>query len=117
MSSRVRIAINRIRVYGRIIMKPIIVHYINIGNLDPLDVRPYIEDVRRMCTYDGEYHAIFIPVKDRETKIDCLNPVVLKNVEGKEVFINKLNYLKYRTEEIIEKFPFTNNNILLVEKA
>lgn len=97
-------------------MKPVLVHYINIGNIDNLEVAEYINKIKDICTYDGEYHSIFIPVRDRETQVDCLNPVVLKNLEGKEVFINKLNYLKHRTEEMIKNFPFINRNILLVEK-
>ena len=97
-------------------MKPIIVHYINVGNLDNGDIRQYIGRIRDMCTYDGEYHCIFMPVTDRETKIDCLNPVTSREVHGKKVFLDKLNYLKHRVEEIVQKFPFTNRNILLIEK-
>ena len=97
-------------------MKPVIVHYINIGNVDTRDVSPYINRVKDMCTYDGEYHSIFIPVRDRETQIECLNPTSIKELDDKQVFINKLNYLKHRTEEIIAKFPFTNNNMLLIER-
>lgn len=97
-------------------MKPVIVHYINIGNIELVEVSPYMDRVRGMCTYDGEYHSIFIPVKDRETQIECLNPTSIKELDGKQVFINKLNYLKHRTDEIIKKFPFTNTNILLIEK-
>jgi len=97
-------------------MKPVIVHYINVGNIEFIDVSPYMDRVRRMCTYDGEYHSIFVPVKDRETQIECLNPTSIKELDGRQVFINKLNYLKHRTDEIIKKFPFTNTNILLIEK-
>lgn len=98
-------------------MKPVIVHYINIGNIDVIDVSSYMDRVRGMCTYDGEYHSIFIPVRDRETQIECLNPTSIKEMDGKQVFINKLNYLQHRTDEIIKKFPFTNKNMLLVEKV
>ena len=98
-------------------MKPVIVHYINIGNIDVIDVSSYMDRVRGMCTYDGEYHSIFIPVRDRETQIEFLNPTSIKEMDGKQVFINKLNYLQHRTDEIIKKFPFTNKNVLLVEKV
>ena len=97
-------------------MKPVIVHYINVGNIELLEVSLYMEKVKNMCTYDGEYHSIFIPVRDRETQIECLNPTSIKELEGKQVFINKLKYLQHRTDEIIKKFPFTNTNILLIEK-
>ncbi len=97
-------------------MKPVIVHYINVGNIELIEVSSYMDRVRDMCTYDGEYHSIFIPVTERETQIDCLNPISIKGLDDKQVFINKLNYLKHRTDEIIKKLPFTNTNILLVEK-
>ena len=97
-------------------MKPVIVHYINVGNIELLEVASYMHKVKDMCTYDGEYHSVFIPVTDRETQIECLNPTSIKELDGKQVFINKLNYLKHRTEEIIAKFPFTNTNMLLIEK-
>tara|TARA_R110000772_G_scaffold154486_1_gene265489 strand:- start:2001 stop:2297 length:297 start_codon:yes stop_codon:yes gene_type:complete len=97
-------------------MKPVIVHYINVGNIELSEVASYVYKVKDMCTYDGEYHSVFIPVRDRETQIECLNPTSIKELDDKQVFINKLNYLKHRTEEIIAKFPFTNNNILLIEK-
>ncbi len=98
-------------------MKPVIVHYINVGNIELSEVASYVYKVKDMCTYDGEYHSVFIPVRDRETQIECLNPTSIKELDDKQVFINKLNYLKHRTEEIIAKFPFTNNNILLIEKT
>ena len=97
-------------------MKPVIVHYINVGNIELSEVASYVYKVKDMCTYDGEYHSVFIPVRDRETQIECLNPTSIKELDDKQVFINKLNYLKHRTEEIIAKFPFTNNNILLIER-
>ena len=97
-------------------MKPVLVHYINVGNLDHQDTYQYIQEIISLCTYDGEYHSVFLPVKDQETRIDCLNPVHIKECDGKEKFISKLNYLKHRTKEIVDKFPYTNRNILLIEK-
>jgi hypothetical protein len=97
-------------------MKPVLVHYVNVGNLDHTEISGYMQQIMQLCTYDGEYHTVFLPVRNQETKIDCLNPVHIKECDGKEKFINKLNYLKHRTKEIVDKLPYTNKNILLVEK-
>ena len=96
-------------------MKPIIVHYINIGNLDNVEVSEYINNIKQTFTYNEEYHSIFIPIINKETYIDCLNPIVLPE-EEREKYIKKIENLKKNVEEMLKEFPFLNKNELLIEK-
>lgn len=96
-------------------MKPIIVHYINIRNLDNLEVSEYINNIKQTLKYNEEYHSIFIPIRDKETYIDCLNPVVLLE-EERENYIKKIENLKKNVEEMLKEFPFLNKNELLIER-
>ena len=97
-------------------MKPVLVHYINVGNLDHMDIRAYIEQIKNECNYDGEYHAVFIPVRGQDTKIECLNPIIFEDSREKRNFVNRLNGMTYKVDELINKIPYMSRNILLIER-
>ena len=97
-------------------MKPVLVHYINIGNLDNLEVSDYIERIKMTLTYDYEYHCIFLPVREQSTRIEILNPQIINEKDEKNKFISNLNNLKKQTEDMMKNFPFLNKKLLLIEK-
>ena len=99
-------------------MKPVLVHYINVGNLDEADVQGYIGSIADSCkdSYKGEYHALFIPVRGQETKVECLNPIALDKGEERDKIINNINNLKFNVGEMIRKAPYMSKNILLIER-
>ncbi len=81
--------------------KTILVFYINVGNSSSEEAKKIVESVRDSVTLkDGEKeHAIqyIIPVRDQETKVECINaPVYISSKE-------KLEEFEFRIEKINKK--------------
>jgi hypothetical protein len=64
--------------------KLVLVYYVNIGNIDDSDVEPYLNRVKDMLT-DTNMVQYFIPVRDQETKIECINPKLVNEEEYQDV--------------------------------
>jgi len=60
--------------------------YINVGNLNEEDARSYVSQATKSMQWNEEdnIRAIFIPVRDQETKIECVYPkyVTQKDVDA-----------------------------------
>ena len=82
--------------------KTILVFYVNVGNVDNEDVSQYIENFKRIIESkeedkDDVIHYI-IPVRDQETRIECINA---------PMFITSETV----SEDIIKKIEATNRNL------
>ena len=99
-------------------MKPVLVHYIEIGSLPIEEVRVHIGHIKNYVgNYNNEYHSIFIPLKEGETRVECLNPnISLNNIEEKENFNKIVENIKKANEDLIEQFPFLNSKKIIIEK-
>lgn len=75
--------------------KMVLAFYINVGNMEHSDVKPYIENIKKLATNKNEIHY-FIPVRDQETRIECIYP----NFTNDEEIKSKLNII---LDDIINK--------------
>jgi hypothetical protein len=98
-------------------MKPVLVHYINIGNLDPMDIRNFMETLKDEINYNDEYHSVFLPVRNQDSKVECLNPIFFEEGKEKRILKNRLNGISYKMNELIDRMPYINKNLLLTERT
>ena len=63
--------------------KIILIHYINVGNIDGNDVSKMMEEVINKLSLKGEDNVIsyWIPVREGETRVECINPVIASKDE------------------------------------
>jgi hypothetical protein len=66
--------------------KIILVHYINIGNIDGNDVSKIMEDVVKKFSPKEEDNIIsyWIPVREGETRVECINPKLVSQEDFTE---------------------------------
>lgn len=78
-----------------------IIVYVNISNFsDQQTVKEYVYHISNSLKYDDTINTIVIPVRDSETRIECINPILLNEDQYKEVE-SKINELKERINEQI----------------
>lgn len=79
----------------------IIVCYMNIGNIPNSDVQEYMSKVAKsiQSSKDKITHY-FIPVRDQETRIECINPVRVDN-KTYEHIKQKLSVAQKTLDEIL----------------
>lgn len=88
--------------------KLILVFYINVDSIDSYDVVDYLSEARNGLTrnLDSSVISYFIPIKNENSKVDCINPSFICDDEykaAKEKLDNALNKL--------EKFLIKNENL------
>jgi hypothetical protein len=66
--------------------KIILVHYINVGNIDGNDVSKIMEDVVKKFSPKEEDNIIsyWIPVREGETRVECINPKLVSQEDFTE---------------------------------
>jgi hypothetical protein len=67
--------------------------YVNIGNLEGSEVSEYMKQVSEQLNDDKSYKFFLIPVKEQETKIECIYPNFLYDEEMKSKFNSALDKL------------------------
>jgi hypothetical protein len=86
-----------------------LVFYINIGNMSTEDAVEYINNVRQQTAYDkppGTAPWFYIPIREGETRVECLNPILISDQSKVDQALNQL-------QEIEAAF---NNNLLVLDK-
>lgn len=78
--------------------KIFIVAYIDVRHINELDIVPYIEATASAIKFDDSVVRLLIPTRDSETRIECINPVLLTEEQYKDVE-EKINALKQEVEE------------------
>ncbi len=100
--------------------KPIIVFYINVGNIDELDIALYMDAIRESTSIiEDDYHRLMIPVRgDSKTKIELLSTNIIVS-DNKEInkLLQKNKRLVFETEQLLKRMPSLSKNILLIEKT
>ena len=68
-------------------MKTILVVYINVGDLKTHDLEEYMESLRNEFLRDdpSEILHYFIPTREGETRIDCVNPKLITTDDYQKV--------------------------------
>jgi hypothetical protein len=66
--------------------KIILIHYINVGNIDGNDVSKMIEEVIKKLSLKEEDNIIsyWIPVREGETRVECINPKLVSEEDFTE---------------------------------
>jgi hypothetical protein len=66
--------------------KIILIHYINVGNIDGNNVSEMMEDVINKFSLKEEDNIIsyWIPVREGETRVECINPKLVSEEDFTE---------------------------------
>lgn len=78
--------------------KLFLVIYLNIASIPSADVVEYIKKVTEVIKFDDSVLRLIVPVRGEETKIECINPVLLTEEQYKDAE-EKINTLKQVVEE------------------
>jgi len=95
--------------------KLILVVYGNVGSLSPNEIQEYIAQVNRyVASPTNEYITMVVPVRDQETRIECINPKFITNEEMIKRFASDIKDVNKNFERILNIFPYKRET--LVEK-
>ena len=78
--------------------KLFIVVYVDVRHIAESDIVAYIQSVTNIMKFDDSVVRLFIPTRDSETRIECINPVLLTEEQYKDVE-EKINALEQIVEE------------------
>lgn len=81
--------------------KIILVHYINIDGVPTRDLPQMMELVKESLAKDADIISYIVPVKDEPTRIECVNPKLLKNND--DAWDNVKRVLD-RNQKAVDKF-------------
>lgn len=81
--------------------KLFLVIYVNIDNIHMSDVSAYLEAFARQTTFDESVMRLIIPVRGEETRVECINPVLLTEEQYKETE-EKIKNLQEKVEEALK---------------
>jgi len=67
--------------------KIILVHYINVGNIDECDIEEFITKISKGLKPESDDDALFyfIPVRLGDSRVECINPKVVSDEFYEEV--------------------------------
>jgi len=98
-------------------MKPVLVFYINVGNIASYEVLSYIDLVKNSVSHIKGYEMIFIPVRKRDSEVQCLNSIALSSGdENKKEVKHSIKSLLYNANKMLESIPYISKSVLMVEK-
>ena len=81
--------------------KLFLVCYLNIGSIRAEDVSEYLHSFAEAFTYDESIERIIVPTRKGESRVECINPVLLTDEQYKEVE-EKVKNLKKEVETALK---------------
>lgn len=81
--------------------KLLIVAYINVQGIKDLSVPEILNGVEERLEYDESVNTIIVPTRFSETRIECINPVLLTDEQYQETR-DKLEKLTEQLKELIK---------------
>ena len=81
--------------------KLFIVIYADVRRIHDSDIAPYTEAIASSLQYDESVTKIIIPTLDSETRVECINPVLLSEEQYEETR-KKIESLTEKVEEAIK---------------
>lgn len=81
--------------------KIILVHYINIDGVPNKDLEGMMEMVKDSLAKDADIISYIVPVRDEPTRIECVNPKLLK--DNDDAWDNVKRVLD-RNQKAVDKF-------------
>lgn len=103
-------------------IKPILVFYVNVGNLSEIDVYEYVQIVKESITDElsDDYYKMVIPVRgEQETRVDCLNPnfMIIGDSENEyKEMKSSMKRIIFESDQLLKRMPHLSRNLLLIEK-
>lgn len=86
----------------------VLVFYINVGNLDREEANAQIQSFKENIDEGfSEFKNIVIPIQNGESKVECINPVLITQEEVINQFKEKVDKLNEYLKEQLEN---QNNN-------
>ena len=79
--------------------KLFLVLYLNVGNIHIVDVPAYVENTAKALKMDESVMTLIVPVRE-ESRVECINPVLLTDEQYKDVE-EKIEKFKKEVEEAI----------------
>ena len=59
--------------------------YMNVGSIDDADVSEYLMRFAESFKYDESIERLIIPIRKGETRVECINPVLLTDKQYEDV--------------------------------
>lgn len=89
--------------------KIILVIYINIENIDRADVPAYLNESQKALDnfFDNSVLKLFVPVRNQETRIECINPKLVSEEEYKNA-VEITEDAKKKLDEFLNSFNNEN---------
>lgn len=81
--------------------KLFLVCYLNIESIRAEDVSEYLHSFAEAFTYDESIERIIVPTRKGESRVECINPVLLTDEQYKEVE-EKVKNLKKEVETALK---------------
>ncbi len=92
--------------------KTILVYYINVGNMSSEEVSEFLQNISTGLIETEKENNILsylVPIKDTETRIECINPRLLTEEEYLEAK-NALKNCKRKMNEFVESLLESKND-------
>ena len=86
--------------------KLFIVIYLDVRGIHDLDIAPYVEAITSSIQYDESIAKLIIPTRDSETRVECINPVLLSPAQYEETE----KTFKSLTEKVEEAIKMLKEN-------
>lgn len=81
--------------------KLLIIAYINVQGITDLTIPEILGGVAKRLEYDESVNTIIVPTRFSETRIECINPVLLTDEQYQETR-DKLEKLTEQLKELIK---------------
>jgi hypothetical protein len=81
--------------------KLFLVCYLNIDGIPGVDVNGYLYTFGKSLDYDESIEKIIVPIRKGESRVECINPVLLTDEQYKEVE-EKVKNLKKEVETVLK---------------
>lgn len=83
--------------------KLFIVVYVGVHGFSDQTISEILADVANHMQYDGSVNTLIIPTRDSETRVECINPVLLTEEQYEETR-KKIESLTEKVEEALKTF-------------
>ena len=74
--------------------------YLNVGSIDDADVSEYLMRFAESFKYDESIERLIIPIRKGETRVECINPVLLTDKQYEDVR-EKIKNLTKKVENVL----------------
>lgn len=83
--------------------KLFIVVYVGVHGFSDQTISEVMGNIANHIKYDGSVNTLIIPTRDSETRVECINPVLLSEEQYEETR-KKIESLTEKVEEALKTF-------------